>query len=234
MGRKTSCSSKHGNPGRPKGHRYNQNARDSARMRGHEARDEIALVRKRAVKLSGLHGSINALVRKSNILTAANQRTTHMNVDEFCAYAEELLDRLFRLEQQIVQNTKRDFWRNDEDLAIISRALTLEKRAKELDGEFNLRRTGIHFTYPSASGHFALNDKGVSACAKIILCCEKDELRRQEQIHKLVDSGECDSYKTAEQRVCQATDEDIFQNLSKRSPLLPSEKESSWPKKSSR
>ncbi len=83
MGRKTSCSSKHGNPGRPKGHRYNQSARDSARMRGHEARDEIALVRKRAVKLSGLHGSINALVRKSNILTAANQRTTHMNVDEF-------------------------------------------------------------------------------------------------------------------------------------------------------
>lgn len=234
MGRKNGCGSKHGNPGKAKGHRRNQNARDSARVRGHEARDEIALVRKRAVKLSGLHGSINALVHKSNILVAANQRTTHMNVDEFCAYAEELLERLFRLEQQIVQNTKRDFWRNDDDLIIISRVLILEKRAKELmEGDFDFRRTGIYISYPGASGHFALNDKGVSACAKIILCCEEDELRRQNQIHKLVDDGECDSYKAAEQRTNQVTDDRNFQILSKRSPLLPSKKESSCFKKSS-
>ena len=233
MGRKNGCGPKHGNPGRPKGHLRNQTARDLARMRGHEARDEIAFVRKRAVQLSGLHGSINALVRKSNILTAVNLRTTHMNVDEFCAHAEELLERLFRLEQQIVQSTKRDFWRDDDDLVIISRALTLEKRAKELEGEFNFRRTGIYVSYPSASGHFILNDKGVSACAKIILCCEEDELQRQNQIHKLVDDGECDSYKAAEQQTRQTTDDYNFQVLSKRSPLLPSKKGSSCYKKSS-
>jgi len=152
----------------------------------------------------------------------------------FALMPRNCLTGFFGLNSKLFKTPNEISGANDEDLAIISRALTLEKRAKELDGEFNLRRTGIHFTYPSASGHFALNDKGISACAKIILCCEKDELRRQEQIHKLVDSGECDSYKAAEQRVCQATDEDNFQNLSKRSPLLPSEKESSWPKKSSR
>lgn len=234
MGRKNGCAPKHGNPGKPKGYHCNQNARDLARIRGHEARDEIVLVRKRAVKLSGLHGSINALVRKSNILIAANQHTTHMNVDEFCAHAEELLERLFRLEQQIVQNTKRDFWRDDEELTIISRALTLEKRAKELEGDFNFRRTGIYVSYPGASGHFDLNDKGISACAKIILYCEEDEMQRQDQIHKLVDDGECDSYKTAEQQTRQATDNHNFQILSKRSPLLPSKKESSCHNRSSR
>lgn len=215
---------KHGNPGSLRKQRANQVARDLARQRGHEARDEITQVRLRALQLSGFHGSINAIVRKSNIIAASHQSTTHLNLEQFCAYAEELRDRLFRLEQDIVRNTKHEIWGHDPELTLISQALTLERRAKELEGDFNFRISGIEVYYPGVSAHFALTEDGLNACATIILCCENVELERQDKLVRLVEKGDCDSYWLADQRVRLDTNTHNLELLSRRSPLLASDR----------
>lgn len=214
---------------------FEQRRRDAMRMRGHEARDENDRIRQRVLSLSGLHGPVNTLVRRSNILVALNCSTSHLNVEGFCAYSEELSDRLFRLEQAIVQNTSQQVWGNDDRLLIISRALIIKKRADELPySEFELCRDGINLTSSDSWAHFALTSLGISACAKAVLSRERDELRQIKQTQGLYDKENYDSHRAAERAANAEIDQDNFRELSKRSPFLPTTKESScWGRKTS-
>lgn len=187
MGRRNGSSrkTKHGNPGycyHLTKHHNNQIARDRARSRGHDARDEVAYIRHRTRFLSGLGQSARTIVQESRLPAALSLRTSHLSLEEFCAYADNLTERLFQLELQIVQGTRSDCWHQDPRLLMLERALELRDRAEYLRDntlDFSLQYNGIDISVPGARCSFDLNSDGLNACSTFIFACEKDARRRR-------------------------------------------------------
>lgn len=188
MGRRNGSSGrpKHGNPGysatKLTKQRNNQAARDAARNRGREARDEVEYIKHRLRFLSSLHRTARKIVAESGLMATLSVRTSHLTLEEFCAYVDDLTDRLFKLELRIVHQVRSDFWHGDQRLIGLGRAIELRERAEYMRDdtlEFQLNRMGISISIPGGSCNFYLDQDGLQACSDFMFAYEKVSRHRR-------------------------------------------------------
>lgn len=184
---------------------HEQNSKEHTRNSYQLARADINFVDNRVQELTQLArgaSGIEDAIRRSHIAsTLEYAKRDFDSVRRIQNFAEELLDKLFKLEQEIVCSSTRQVWARDLRLIFVYEATVLVQYSKRLD-EANLSASHneLVLTRKDATTHYVLGRDGLDACAIDILYCESEDEQRRERTIALHDKEGFSSYVAANTR----------------------------------
>lgn len=189
-----------------------------------EARSNISYIQTRVQALSKLgrkSKGIQDAVRASRISELLSHQSRKFTANQLGDFTDELFDRLFDLEQTIVLNNRREAWDKDLRLVFMCEALTLVKRAKQLDeAELTPSYNELTLVRRGAVTHYGMNRDGLSACICDVLNYIKEDELRQERTNAIFDAGGFSSYITANTRARNLISAERFAELLASTPLV--------------